>query len=380
MRFIWAIIGGLFLAAGVLVFRTPGSAPIPIPTAPTTTSNESSPGDRISSLASTAAGSSTEAAPMPDTVPVPGAAPETEVTSAPVEEKTSAAGAAEPPKLAGDADASDESSSTITATTMTHVLVAGDTLQSIAQRRYGDERLWRKIVDANPDLAAGKLELGDRIELPPLDSIAIIDPAASLIADLDAGRAARPSDSGTAESIEISPEAPRLDLGLDREILDATVAPGELVRLADDRFVADGEFTIRGLGTRESPYRVSWELLASAADTYRPSLGELSIPQRIAALDGAWIRIDGYVAFPLGGEAATEILVILNQWDGCCIGIPPTPYDAIEVALAKPVPRSQRHAISFGTLVGRLQVSPYLVESWLVGLYLMDDAEINLEL
>jgi hypothetical protein len=30
--------------------------------------------------------------------------------------------------------------------------------------------------------------------------------------------------------------------------------------------------------------------------------------------------------------------------------------------------------------VGRLQVSPYLVENWLVGLYLMDDAEISLEL
>ena len=122
------------------------------------------------------------------------------------------------------------------------------------------------------------------------------------------------------------------------------------------------------------------ERLASAADTYRPSLGETAIPQRIAALDGAWISIDGYVAFPLGGEAATEILVMLNQWDGCCIGVPPTPYDAIEVALANPVPRSQRHAISFGTLTGRLQVSPYLVESWLVGLYLMDDAEIKLEL
>ena len=89
---------------------------------------------------------------------------------------------------------------------------------------------------------------------------------------------------------------------------------------------------------------------------------------------------DGYVAFPLGGAESTEILAMLNQWDGCCIGIPPTPYDAIEVALTAPVPRSQRHAVTFGSLTGRLQVSPYLVENWLVGLYLMDDAELRIEL
>ena len=28
-----------------------------------------------------------------------------------------------------------------------------------------------------------------------------------------------------------------------------------------------------------------------------------------------------------------EALVMLNQWDGCCIGVPPTPYDAVEVRL-----------------------------------------------
>jgi LysM repeat protein len=359
MRFIWAIIAGLFLAAGVLIFRSPDSETAPSGTpsesTPAPESDSSSPGDRVSSLALAAAGTSSDE--MDSEMDS-----ETTVTD-------------EPSAVSEDVLSQDQS---ITATT--HVLVAGDTLQTIARRRYGDERLWRKIVDANPDLAAGKLELGDTIELPPLESIKVVDPAASLIADLDTGRTARPETSTGGEAIEVSPEAPRLDLGLDREILDATVVPGELVRLADDRFVADGEFTIRGEGTREAPYRVSWELLASAADTYRPSLGERGIPQRIAALDGAWIRIDGYVAFPLGGEAATEILVMLNQWDGCCIGVPPTPYDAIEVALTNAVPRSQRHAISFGTLVGRLQVSPYLVENWLVGLYLMDDAEINLEL
>ena len=71
---------------------------------------------------------------------------------------------------------------------------------------------------------------------------------------------------------------------------------------------------------------------------------------------------------------------MLNQWDGCCIGIPPTPYDAIEVSLEKAIPPAQRHSINFGTLTGKLLVSPYLVENWLVGLYLMDDATVRFEL
>ena len=32
-------------------------------------------------------------------------------------------------------------------------------------------------------------------------------------------------------------------------------------------------------------------------------------------------------------ESADASLMMLNQWDGCCIGVPPTPYDAIEVKL-----------------------------------------------
>ena len=71
---------------------------------------------------------------------------------------------------------------------------------------------------------------------------------------------------------------------------------------------------------------------------------------------------------------------MLNQWDGCCIGIPPTPYDAIEATLVEAMPAGQRHAINFGTITGRLSVSPYLVENWLVGMYLMDETEVRIEL
>ncbi|MEE2973451.1 MAG: hypothetical protein VX672_10015, partial [Planctomycetota bacterium] len=198
----------------------------------------------------------------------------------------------------------------------------------------------------------------------------------------DEGRDMRENEAAAktqAPAIEVPEGAPELTLGLDREIPDATIEPGRLFEV-DDTIVADGEYRIRGRGTAEDPYLVTWELLASASKGYRPSLGERSIPQRIAALDGHWVRLDGYVAFPLGGADTSELLVMLNQWDGCCIGIPPTPYDAIEVALTEAVPPAERHAITYGTLTGRLLVSPYLVENWLVGLYLMDDASVRFEL
>jgi hypothetical protein len=50
------------------------------------------------------------------------------------------------------------------------------------------------------------------------------------------------------------------------------------------------------------------------------------------------------------------------------------------VSLSEAIPPAQRHAINYGTLTGRLLVSPYLVENWLVGLYLMDDASVRFEL
>jgi len=67
---------------------------------------------------------------------------------------------------------------------------------------------------------------------------------------------------------------------------------------------------------------------------------------------------------------------MLNQWDGCCIGVPPTPYDAIEVTLANPANRTQRFAVE-GRIVGKFTVDPYLVGDWLVGLYLLEDARLD---
>ena len=178
-----------------------------------------------------------------------------------------------------------------------------------------------------------------------------------------------------AASVVISPDS--LKDGLDRKLGNAVIVPGNILKQADGSILADNKYLITGAGTVENPYRVTWECLTSASQTYIPRLQQNNIPQRVAMLDGKWIRIEGYMAFPLMLQESSEILAMLNQWDGCCIGVPPTPYDAIEVKLAVPVKPGRRHTYNFGTVTGKFKVDPYLVENWLVGLYQLESASLQ---
>jgi len=72
-----------------------------------------------------------------------------------------------------------------------------------------------------------------------------------------------------------------------------------------------------------------------------------------------------------------EFVVMQSQWDGCCIGIPPTPYDSVEVTLLEPID------FGFGmrqsaTVTGRMVVDPYVFGAGtLLGLYTIEDAKIE---
>ena len=199
-------------------------------------------------------------------------------------------------------------------------------------------------------------------------------------ASVPATPAAAPTDAPKRAPVVRAPDA--VDLGLDARIKEATVVAGNIVpkkdaKTGEDLLYADGKYEIRGKGTAESPYRVSWECLASASESYMPRLNEREIPQRVAMLDGKVVEVEGYLAFPLMVSETKELLVMLNQWDGCCIGVPPTPYDAIEVKLVEPAKRGGKHAtFNFGGVRGTLRVDPYLVENWLVGLYILDGARM----
>ena len=194
--------------------------------------------------------------------------------------------------------------------------------------------------------------------------------------------AAEPAPAPAAPVAPVVRAADAVNLGLDHPVKEAKVVAGNIVPRKDGKtgeklLYADGKYEIRGEGTAAKPYRVSWECLASASETYVPRLQQRDIPQRIAMLDGKVVEVEGYLAFPLMVSETKELLVMLNQWDGCCIGVPPTPYDAIEVKLTEPAKRGGKHAsFNFGGVRGTLKVDPYLVENWLVGLYVMDNAQM----
>ena len=154
-----------------------------------------------------------------------------------------------------------------------------------------------------------------------------------------------------------------------------TVGDAARIERLDDRTVRiDDRFTIRGSGTERDPYLVTWELLASAAERVDAAAGKFVIPGRIADLRGAWVRISGYWAPPVQAFEARELMVMLNKWDGCCIGLPPTPFDSIEATLAAPMPVKGEHLFRFGTITGRLEVEPFVAGSFLLGLYRLEEA------
>ncbi len=139
----------------------------------------------------------------------------------------------------------------------------------------------------------------------------------------------------------------------------------------------DGKYIVAGSGTKDDPFQITWDLLLLAAQTYVPREGRSDIPPQLKAIDGAHIRIEGYFAFPLASTDAREVLFMLNMWDGCCIGVPPSPYDAIEVRLKDSMGDGRKQYVNYGTLSGVIKVDPYVQEGWLLGMYLMHDGVID---
>ncbi len=150
----------------------------------------------------------------------------------------------------------------------------------------------------------------------------------------------------------------------------------KIVKKADGQMLVDDRYALKGEGSEAAPYEITWEYLVSAQETYDPKKGKKKVPERLAMLDGKRVRITGYIAFPLMAQSPKELLAMLNQWDGCCIGVPPTPYDAIEVRLKDAATQEQKFT-NYGSVEGTFQVKPYVVGEWLVGLYVMNGAQLS---
>ncbi|MEO1511817.1 MAG: hypothetical protein AAFU70_07080, partial [Planctomycetota bacterium] len=148
---------------------------------------------------------------------------------------------------------------------------------------------------------------------------------------------------------------------------DPDPAPAEeiaaLVVNDDGSLVIDGKMAIEGDGSAESPYRLPWNLLISASATYEPRLGRDELPEWVGHLEGKTVEISGFLMMPAMGQPTKDLLAMKNMWDGCCIGIPPSPYDAVEVTLAEEVdPFNTTHAAAgYGTIRGKFKADPYVV-------------------
>ncbi|MGQ0627126.1 MAG: hypothetical protein ACT4PL_03390 [Phycisphaerales bacterium] len=190
---------------------------------------------------------------------------------------------------------------------------------------------------------------------------------------------ANPASAPTGEGAEGAsdangPAAERLPLPGHGDFSADKMVPARTVEKSESGALRiDGRFVVKGAGSKEQPFAPSWDLLISAQEVYKPRSGLKKLPERVTFLHEQQVRITGFVAFPITSNNPKECLVMLNQWDGCCIGVPPTAFDAIEVRLSKAATDTQRLAVH-GVLEGRLRVDPYEDGGWVLGLYMMEDA------
>lgn len=154
-----------------------------------------------------------------------------------------------------------------------------------------------------------------------------------------------------------------------------TRSPAEVTRRIDARTLElDGRFRIVGNGGQDDPYRINWELLTSAGPFVDPARNALTPPPWVRALDGVWVEISAYYSTAVRVSSTESVLLTLNRWDGCCLGLPPTPFDAIDTSLAEPLELRGLHLFRFGTFRGRLEIEPFTAGPYLLGLYRLEDA------
>ncbi len=162
----------------------------------------------------------------------------------------------------------------------------------------------------------------------------------------------------------------------------AEMIDGEYIRRQEDGslLVAD-RWTIKGEGTAEKPFEIDWRMLTAAADEFSPQLGKTQLPRWTRLLHGRRVKLAGYIAFPFMATESDEVLLMLNEWDGCCLGVPPSAYDAIEVELKEPVRVVGGHSqFNRGTITGVFKAEPYVMDQWLLGLWVIDQAEVETDI
>lgn len=242
----------------------------------------------------------------------------------------------------------------------------------------GDEPAQVKAALTNPDDSIGSFVTGSDGSAEPADAPDEGTPSAEDVAALFSGGSDGSGDTANADASRDA-AAPADGATLDTaEAADDTEAAGAYTLEGGTLEIEGGRWTIEGSGTEADPYVVPWDLLDAAQDSYEPRLDKDTIPAWARYLDGKTVAIAGYLLMPMGGGTAKDLLAMRNQWDGCCIGTPPTPYSAVEVTLAQPIDTfSSSTATRYGTVEGTFRVDPYLASGWLLGLYILENASVQ---
>ncbi len=155
---------------------------------------------------------------------------------------------------------------------------------------------------------------------------------------------------------------------------DEPVGPSYELR-ADGSFkVLDANQWVQGAGTEAEPFVLSWEVLKSIDKHYDPKNGKDKLPDWLDLLEGKVVTIEGNTLVPVVASTTRELLIMKNPWDGCCIGVPPTPYDAVEIALDHDVDFGNS-AVGYGSVVGTFYADPYVVDGWVLGVYIIEEAQ-----
>lgn len=137
--------------------------------------------------------------------------------------------------------------------------------------------------------------------------------------------------------------------------------------------IIEANVWVQGSGTASEPYVLGWDALKSIENIYDPKKGKDKLPDWLDFLDGKVVSIEGNTLVPVVATTTRELLIMKNPWDGCCIGVPPTPYDAVEVVLNHDVDFGNS-AVGFGSVQGTFFLDPYIVDGWVLGLYIVEDA------
>jgi hypothetical protein len=208
--------------------------------------------------------------------------------------------------------------------------------------------------------------------------------APSTVAETSASRSSDPQAGSLGDTLlaglgvpsaSASPSASAATPASRPPVVSDSRSPDEVTRRIDARTLElDGRFRVIGNGGPDDPYRVSWELLTSAEPFIDPAREAMTTPPWVRAINGTYIEISAYYSTAVRVSTTRNVLLTFNRWDGCCIGLPPTPFDAIDATLAKPLDMQGLHLFRYGTFRGRLVVEPFAVGAYLLGLYRLEDA------